>query len=122
MLTSECASTLLTLGQCPVLDEGRPALLGLSVSEQLPRNARWSSDEPRQFSHAPPLHNKYNITLNISMCVHTQKQPFYGSLDFVWDNQVSRHQKKHSPTHTYPDHQTSFICFLYLLRSICIKH
>ena len=30
---------------------------------------------------------------------HTHTQWFYGSLDFVWDNQVSRCQMKHSPTH-----------------------
>jgi len=28
---------------------------------------------------------------------------------FVQDTQVSRYQKKHSPSHTYPDHQPSFI-------------
>ena len=32
--------------------------------------------------------------------------------------QVGQYQKKHSPTHTHPDHQTSFINFLHLLRSI----
>jgi len=26
--------------------------------------------------------------------------------------------KKDSPTHTYPDHQSSFICILHLLRSM----
>ena len=31
---------------------------------------------------------------------------------------VGRYQKKHSPTHTRPDHHTSFINFLHLLRSI----
>jgi len=31
---------------------------------------------------------------------------------------VHQYQKKHSPTHTYPDHQSSFICFLHLLRSM----
>jgi len=31
---------------------------------------------------------------------------------------VNWHQNKHSPTHTYPDHQSSFICFLHLQRSI----
>jgi len=30
---------------------------------------------------------------------------------------VSRHQKKHSPTHTYWGHQSSLICFLHLLQS-----
>jgi len=28
---------------------------------------------------------------------------------------VSRYQKKHLPTHTYRGHQSSLICFLYLL-------
>jgi len=31
---------------------------------------------------------------------------------------VNQYQKKHSPTHTYPDHQPSFISFLHVLRSI----
>ena len=31
---------------------------------------------------------------------------------------VGRYQKKHSPTHTHPDHWTSFINFLHLLLSI----
>ena len=31
---------------------------------------------------------------------------------------ISRYQKKHSPTHTYHDHQPSFISFLHLLRSL----
>ena len=29
-----------------------------------------------------------------------------------------RHQKKHSPTHTHPNHRTSFINFLHFLQSI----
>jgi len=32
--------------------------------------------------------------------------------------QVSRYQKKHSPSHTYRDHQSSLICFLHLLQSM----
>jgi len=35
-------------------------------------------------------------------------QPFYGSLDFVMDYLGEPLLKKHSPTHTYPDHQSSF--------------
>jgi len=31
------------------------------------------------------------------------------------DNRVSRFKKKHSPTHTNPDHQSSFISFIHLL-------
>ena len=49
-------------------------------------------------------------------CTHTTAQPFNGR----WSRttRVGRYQKKHSPTHTHPDHQTSFINFLHLLRSI----
>jgi len=32
--------------------------------------------------------------------------------------QVSWYQKKHSPTHIYSDHRSSFICFLHLLWSM----
>ena len=50
------------------------------------------------------------------MYTHTYTQPFNGPLtETTW---VGRYQKKHSPTHTHPDHQTSFINFLHLLRSI----
>jgi len=31
---------------------------------------------------------------------------------------VGRYQKKHSPTHTHPDHRTFFIIFLHLQRSM----
>ena len=36
---------------------------------------------------------------------------------FVRTTRVGRYQKKHSPTHTHPDNQKSFINFLQLLRS-----
>ena len=47
---------------------------------------------------------------------HTHTQPFNG----LWSRttQVGWYQKKHSPTHTHPVHQTSFINFLHLLWSI----
>ena len=35
-----------------------------------------------------------------------------------WTTRVSQYQKKHSPTHTYPGHQLSLICFIHLLRSM----
>jgi len=45
-----------------------------------------------------------------------QLQQFYGPLTrTTW---VGCYQKKHTPTHTYPDHQSSFISFLHLLLSI----
>ena len=42
---------------------------------------------------------------------HTHKGLWSGT------TRVDRCQKKHSPTHTHPDHQTSFINFLHLQRS-----
>jgi len=42
--------------------------------------------------------------------------PFNGPLSGT--TRVGRYQKKHSPTHTHSDRQTSFISFLHLLRSI----
>ena len=47
---------------------------------------------------------------------NTHRQPFYG----LWSGTtlVGRYQKKHSRSHTHPDHQTSFVNFLHLLRSI----
>ena len=50
------------------------------------------------------------------VCTHTHTQPFNGPLSGT--TRVSQYQKKHSPTHTHPDQQTSFINFLHLLRSI----
>jgi len=43
---------------------------------------------------------------------HTHTQPFNGLLS--WTTPVGRYQKKHLPTHTHPDHRTSFITLLNL--------
>ena len=42
-----------------------------------------------------------------------KQQLFYGLLSGT--TQVSWYQMKHLPTHTYPDHEPSFISFLHLL-------
>ena len=47
---------------------------------------------------------------------HTHTQPFNGLLSGT--TRVGRYQKKHSPTHTHPDHWTSFIIFLHLQPSM----
>jgi len=47
---------------------------------------------------------------------HTHTQPFNDLLSGT--TQVGWYQKKHSPTHTHPDHRTSFIFFLHLQRSM----
>jgi len=73
---------------------------------------------------------------------HTHTQPFYGSVEFVRDNpgepvpeEMHTHDRfvaplhvwdylgelvpeEHAPTHTYLDHQSSFICFLHVLQSM----
>jgi len=46
--------------------------------------------------------------------IQQQQQPFYGPLSGT--TQVSRSQKKQSPTH-HPDHHPSFISFFHLLQS-----
>ena len=46
----------------------------------------------------------------------TTQRPFNG----LWSGttRVGRYQKRHSPTHTHPDHRASFIIFLHLQRSM----
>jgi len=52
----------------------------------------------------------------IFVCIITHTQLFNSSSSgTTW---VGRYQKKHSLTHTHPDHQTSFVNFLRLLWSI----
>ena len=61
------------------------------------------------------LENKAPRTLIVTI-LHTHTQPFNGLL--FGTTRVGRYQKKHSPTHTHPDHRTSFITFLHLQRSM----
>jgi len=51
-----------------------------------------------------------------AICNHKHTQ----LLNCIWSGttQVGRYQKKRSPTHIHPGHQTSFINFVYLLRSM----
>jgi len=53
---------------------------------------------------------QYSFTWNVSPSRQFQI--------FQTHNRVGWYQKKYSPTHTHPVHQTSFINFLHLLRSI----
>jgi len=55
-----------------------------------------------------------NRNIKMTKC-KTRTQLFNGPL--CRTTQVSQYQKKHSPTRTNPDHQTSFINFLHLLWS-----
>ena len=56
------------------------------------------------------------VAQDLQCNTHTHTQPFNG----LWSGttRVGRYQKKHSPTHIYPDHRTSFIIFLLLQRSM----
>jgi len=81
-------------------------------------------------SQGRPLHGKsgldtirWRYPCSIRLCVrlhythtHTHTKPFNGLLSGT--TRVGRYQKKHSPTHTHPDHRTSFIIFLHLQRSM----
>jgi len=53
---------------------------------------------------------------------HTNTHTPHNHFTALWilsgTTRVSQYQKKHSPTDTYPDHQSSFICFLLLLWSM----
>ena len=59
----------------------------------------------------PPNQQRQSTEGTTSFTVtHTHTQPFNClSSGTTW---VGRYQKKHSPTHTRPDHRTSFITFL----------
>jgi len=84
---------------------------------------QWAEQRTALDMHAETWRkHMHNICLKASLnycCTHTNThthtQPFNGPLS--GNTQVDRYQKKHSPTHTHPDHQTSFINFLHLLKS-----
>ena len=57
----------------------------------------------------------FMLCLIYSCSIHSTANIFQ---PFIRDYLVSRYQKNLSPTHTYPDHQSFFICFLHLPQSI----
>jgi len=65
--------------------------------------------------------NRYEHIMHITTTWHIpyeipqQEQSFYGPLSST--TRLSRYQKKHSPTHTYPNQQPSIISLFHLLRS-----
>ena len=86
-----------------------------SVLNRIPSAQRSPSTHRRKCrSHAASL--SYDQWPLQDAHTHTHTQPLNG----LWSEttRVSRFQKKHSPTHTHPDHRTSFTNFLHLLRSI----
>jgi len=69
---------------------------------------RWYSFKQAIHPHTTHTHTRAHT--------HTHTQLFNG----LWSGttRVSQYQKKHLPTHTHPDHRTSFIVFLHLQRSM----
>ena len=63
-----------------------------------------------------PHKNENSLLLELLRC------HYYNHFTTLWilsgTTRVRRYQKKHSPTHTYLGHQSSLICFLYLLWSM----
>ena len=58
-----------------------------------------------------PCTQKTTDTITTGSAGNRHTQPFNG----LWSGttRVGQYQKKHSPTHTHPDHRTSFIIFLH---------
>jgi len=78
----------------------------------------WRPPSPCHNTQAPSQqHVKAHRSLNTPAHTHTHThtQPFNGR--WSGTTRVGWYKKKHSPTHTHPDHRTSFINFLHLLRS-----
>jgi len=77
----------------------------------------------RQFCcHSTELQFCYITWLAQCLChyTHTNTQPFNGPLSGT--TQVGQYEKKHSPTHTHLDHQTSFINSLHLSTVFSLFH
>ena len=62
------------------------------------------------------IHGNSVGTGTLAAAQQQQQRPFNG----LWSGttRVGRYQKKHSPTHTHPDHRASFITFIHLQRSM----
>ena len=75
---------------------------------------RGSGPSPNTWSLGPThVHSTSSTSVSYT---HAFAQPFNG----LWSGTawLGRYEKKHSPTHTHPDRQTSFINFLHLLWSV----
>jgi len=94
----------------------------ISLSTATPRSTTSEQWPTAQLSSPQPSFSSSGLTPQIPRTVyrhthtHTHTQSFNGLLSGT--TRVDRYQKKHSPTHTDPDHRTSFIIFLHLQRSM----
>jgi len=68
----------------------------------VPLSSIWGVSPNREFCNISSLPHSFVLDYNY----YNSFTAFWILLGTIW---VSRYQKKHSSTHTYPDHQSSFI-------------
>ena len=84
--------------------------------------AAWLSQQGRQQVPLPP---PLPLPLPQLLLLQQQQQPFNGHLSGT--TRIGWYQKKHSPTHTHPDHRTSYYdpqhprCSVYVLDSPLVQ-
>ena len=61
--------------------------------------------------------DRASALVSVTILYPLQQQWLFNGL-WSGTTRVGRYQKKHSPTHTHPDHRASFIIFLHLQRSM----
>ena len=83
----------------------------------LPQTDDHASTSPLSFLQAgcSSCHLANSIKALKALCYITHHNCY---MIVSWTTQMSWYQKKHSPTHTHRDHQSSLICFLHLLWSM----
>jgi len=94
----------------------RPAVGRRRVLVSGARATRHRTDQPRHRQPYVPTSRAFKPSALYNMThTHTHNRlTAFGP----GQTRVGRYQKKHSPTHTHPDHRTSFIIFLHLQRSM----
>ena len=74
----------------------------------------WTMSEASSFNICTCTHARTHTHTH----THTHTQNHFTALWILsGTTEVSRHQNKHSPTHTYRSHQSPLICFIHLIRS-----
>ena len=86
----------------------------LNTSE--PCKNGWTDPDAVRESLVSPSNSSASEVTTLWRYINTHTQPFNGLRSGT--TSVGRYQKKYSPTHTRPDHRTSFIIFLHLQRSV----
>ena len=117
ILTTQVANSPITSSTCAVeIYWGSPSLIHWMYAQffhlGLKTHQRHEKCSWQKSCHI--FNTLINDNTNL-VITHTHTQPFNGLLSGT--TRVGRYLKKHSPTHTQPDHRTFFISFLYLQRS-----